>query len=133
MTPDQLAGLHRRCFTDRPRPWSAAEIAAMLALPGVFLHHRTGGFLIGRAIAEEAELLTLAVAPDARRAGLGRQLTEAFAATSRARAARAAFLEVACDNAPALALYAGLGWREAGLRRDYFGPGHDARVLRLAL
>lgn len=140
MTPEALAALHARCFTT-PRPWSAGEFAQLLDSPRCFLLTRPQdgppntplGFLLGRVIADEAELLTLAVAPEARRAGLGRDLTREFAATSRARGATGAFLEVAADNRAARALYAGLGWREAGRRRGYYGPGRDALVLSLAL
>lgn len=133
MTPAQLADLHARCFAKTPRPWSEAEFAALLDLPGIFLLARPEAFLLGRAIAGEAELLTLAVAPDARRTGIGRHLTETFSVTSRHQGAGMAFLEVAHANLAARSLYAGLGWCEAGRRRDYYGPGQDALVLRLAL
>lgn len=130
--PAALAHLHARCFA-RPRPWSEAEFTAMLGTRGTFLLARQSGFLLGRALAGEAELLTLAVDPDARRAGTGRALTAEFADTARAAGATDAFLEVAADNAAARALYAAQGWLEAGLRRGYYGPGADAVVMRLAL
>ena len=132
MTPDQLSTLHARCFTI-PRPWSADEFAALLKTPGCFLLSRPDGFLLGRAIAGEAELLTLAVDPAARRKGTGRSLTQEFAVAARARGAEHLFLEVASDNLPAQALYAALGWQEAGRRPDYYAPGLDAIVMRLNL
>ena len=132
MTPGLLAALHRRCFT-LPRPWSATEFAALLDSPHVFLLARPQGFVLGRAAADEAELLTLAVSPDARRRGIARGLVAEFAATSRARGATRAFLEVAADNGPARALYAAAGWRQAGLRRRYYGPDLDAIVMELPL
>ncbi|MFN3527237.1 MAG: GNAT family N-acetyltransferase [Paracoccus sp. (in: a-proteobacteria)] len=130
--PAALAHLHARCFT-RPRPWSEAEFTSMLGTRGTFLLTRQAGFLLGRALAGEAELLTLAVDPDARRAGIGSDLTAEFATAARAAGATDAFLEVASDNAAARALYAAQGWLEAGLRRGYYGPGVDAVVMRLAL
>lgn len=132
MKPDALAALHARCF-DRPRPWSASEFENLLASPSVFLLTDTHGFLLGRALAGEAELLTLAVAPDARRQGAGRRLTLRFAAAALARPSAEAFLEVAADNAAARRLYAGAGWVEAGVRRRYYGPHTDAIVMRLTL
>lgn len=132
MTPDRLADLHAQCFT-RPRPWGAAEFAALLDSPHAFLLTRPQGFLLGRVIADEAELLTLAVAPEARRLGIARALVNGFAATSRARGAAHAFLEVAADNAAAQALYRAAGWRESGRRRRYYGPDLDAIVMTLPL
>lgn len=133
MTPEALAALHARCFEAAPRPWKPVEFAALLEAPGNLLLCRPGGFLLGRVSADEAELLTLAVAPEARRSGLGRLLTSGFAATSRGRGATRAFLEVAAGNVGARALYSGLGWREAGRRRNYYAAGLDALVLRLEL
>ena len=95
-----------------------------------FLLIRPQGFLLGRSVSDEAELLTLAVAPEARRMGVARALLAEFAHTSHARGAREAFLEVASDNAPAIALYASAGWQRAGTRRDYYAPGIDAMVMR---
>lgn len=136
MTPEALAALHGRCFTT-PRPWSAGEFASLVSLPGSFLLTRPLAFLLGRAVAGEAELLTLAVAPEARRQGTARALVEDFAAEARARGAQTAFLEVAADNLPARALYAAAGWAEAGRRRGYYTPPGatpvDALVLRRAL
>lgn len=133
MTPEALAQLHGACFTV-PRPWTAAEFAGLLDGPGVFLlTEGAEGFLMGRALAGEAELLTLAVAPAARRQGLGARLVARFLAEARARGAESAFLEVAAGNAAALALYLAAGFAQAGRRRGYYrGPdGHieDALVL----
>ncbi|WP_415182525.1 GNAT family N-acetyltransferase [Phaeovulum sp.] len=136
MTPVDLATLHAACFVT-PRPWSASEIVALLALPGCFLETGPHGFLIGRAIAGEAELLTLAVAPTARRLGTGRALVARFAQSARTLGADTAFLEVAACNTAARALYLGLGWHESGLRRRYYhhpdGRAEDAIVMTRAL
>jgi ribosomal-protein-alanine N-acetyltransferase len=133
MTPDDLATLHARCFA-RPRPWTAAEFADLAADPLAFLLvEGDAAFLAGRAVAGEAELLTLAVAPEARRRGLGRGLVARFVYQARARGATEAFLEVAADNAAAIALYHAAGFTPAGRRRDYFAPGTDALVLRRPL
>ena len=132
MSPAELAALHARCFTN-PRPWSETEFRDLLASRGCFLLTHPTAFLLGRAIAGEAELLTIATAPEARRHGHGRALAEEFAATSRRMGAETAFLEVAHDNTPALALYHDCGWREAGRRRGYYAPARDAVILRLDL
>lgn len=133
MTPGALALLHLRCFSTHPRPWSAPEFADLLNSPLNFLLTRPQGFLLGRAVAGEAELLTLAVAPEARRQGIGAALLADFVVASRARGATDAFLEVAADNAGAIALYASRGWAAAGRRRNYYAPGIDAILMRQAL
>jgi ribosomal-protein-alanine N-acetyltransferase len=125
-----LAEVHARSFETG---WSAADIAALLAAPGGFgLAVREDGvicgFLLGRAIAGEAEVLTLAVAPAARRRGVARALMAAAIA-----AAEALFLEVAADNLAALQLYAGAGFVRVGARPGYYGRAGaavDALVLR---
>ena len=76
MTPDALAALHRLCFTDTPRPWSAEEFRELLELPSTLFAVRPGGFALGRLAGLEAEVLTLAVHPAARRRGLGAALVE---------------------------------------------------------
>lgn len=136
MSPEELAALHARAFTSPP-PWSAAAFADALADPASFLLTRDGAFLLGRAVAGEAELLTLATDPARRRQGLARALLADFAAEARARGAASAFLEVAEDNAPARALYAAAGWETAGRRpRYYVRSGAEpvaAAILRLNL
>ncbi|MDF3607786.1 GNAT family N-acetyltransferase [Paracoccus sp. DMF-8] len=127
--PKDLAQIHARCFPAHPRAWSAGEIAALTDRRGSFLLTRPAGFLIGRVIADEAELLTLAVAPEARRQGRGRQLLHEFQAKAAAMGAAEGFLEVASDNPAALALYLSQGWQRAGLRRNYYAPGVDALIL----
>ena len=128
-----MARIHAQCFVATPRPWSAAEIADLIDGPGSFLLTGDDAFLIGRTMADEAELLTVAVAPIARRRGQGRILLARFADAARARGANRAFLEVASDNMPAQALYQAGGWIQAGVRRNYYAPGINALVMTLAL
>jgi ribosomal-protein-alanine N-acetyltransferase len=137
VTPQDLARLHARAFVT-PRPWTAAEFAGFLADPLSFLlTEGDAAFLLGRAVAGEAELLTLATAPEARRRGLGRRLVARFLYQARLRGAGAAFLEVAADNAPALGLYTAAGFAPAGRRPGYYlspqGQAVDALVLRRVL
>lgn len=131
-TPEDMARLHGRCFAT-PRPWSAPEISQLLTDPQVFALREPLGFLIGRSTAGEAELLTVAVAPEARRQGIGARLVEGFLAEAEARQSEVAFLEVAEDNASAIALYLSLGFAPAGRRRAYYrtplGAPVDALVM----
>lgn len=126
-----LASLHAAAFD---KPWSAGEIAALMTTPGVFaLTVDLQGFILCRSIAGEAEILTLAVVPAARRLGVGRALVEAAAGLAATQAAESLFLEVAHDNVPALALYAAAGFERVGLRKGYYLSGADAVVMRRAL
>ncbi|TCZ55290.1 GNAT family N-acetyltransferase [Roseicella aquatilis] len=103
----------------------------MLGMPGAFgLWRPEAGFVLARAAGGEAEILTLAVLPAARRQGLGAALMAAALAGAAARGAEAMFLEVAAGNAAALPLYRGLGFAEVGRRRRYYPDGADALVLR---
>lgn len=136
MTADDMAALHALCFA-LPPPWSAASIAGTLADPASFALTESEAFLIGRAVAGEAEVLTLAVAPQARRRGLAAKLMMRFLYQARLRGAETVFLEVAAGNSAAIALYARFGFAAAGRRRGYYhGPGGataDAIVMRRRL
>lgn len=132
MTPEACAALHARAIATPP-PWSAAAFAATLADPAAFLLSAPGALLVGRVLAGEAELLTLATDPAQRRQGLARALLAGFEAEAARRGAAEAFLEVAENNAPARALYAAAGWRQVGRRAGYYPGAVAALVLRKPL
>jgi ribosomal-protein-alanine N-acetyltransferase len=138
-TPDDVAALAALHAASFDHPWSAQEIGELLTAPGGFgvVVEDAGvyvGFLLGRAAAGEAEVLTVAVASARRGAGLGAALVEAGCGLARAVGAEAVFLEVAVDNAPALRLYERAGFAKAGYRPRYYrrpdGGPIDALVLR---
>ena len=117
-----------------PPPWSERDFAGFLADPLAFLLvEGDAAFLLGRAVAGEAELLTLATAPEARRLGLGRKLVARFLYQARLRGATRAFLEVAADNVAASRLYDAAGFAPVGRRRGYYhapdGTRTDAIVM----
>lgn len=130
----RLAALHAAAFAG---PWDAAAFHALLGQAGVFAVEAPDGFILMRAVADEAEILTLAVCPRARRRGLGGWLVGEGAVEAAARGAVRLFLEVAADNAPARALYARAGFAEAGRRPGYYarpdGGRQDALLLALNL
>jgi ribosomal-protein-alanine N-acetyltransferase len=130
-----LAALHAACF---PQPWSETAMAALLAASGVtgLVLDRGGdpaGLALVRAVAGEAEVLTLGVTPEARRQGAGRALLSACIEAARRARCETLFLEVADTNAAAAALYARAGFVETGRRARYYSDGGDARLLALAL
>jgi ribosomal-protein-alanine N-acetyltransferase len=134
-----LAALHAACFEDR---WDAAAMAALLAVPGTaaliaVVGERPVGFIMTRAAAGEAEILTIGVDPSFRRRTLGTQLIEAACAGVARAGAATMFLEVAEDDPGAQRFYGSAGFRPVGRRRRYYrrrdGRRVDALVLRRAL
>ena len=77
---------------------------------------------------DEAELLTIAAHPDHRRKGLAQNLMQSWTQAAAARGARTAFLEVAADNAGAIALYLRCGFVETGRRKGYYARPDAGRV-----
>jgi len=130
----RLAALHAAAFE---RPWSAEEIEKLFDNQALFAlvcrAPEPVGFILAWAAAGEAEVLTLAVAPEARRQGRGGALVVAACAAAVVRGAGAIYLEVAEDNFAAHALYAKLGFTEAGRRAGYYGDGASAVVMRRTL
>lgn len=134
-----LAELHRLAFP-AGEAWGPEAIAVMLALPGSFALCAAAdggadpaGFVLVRAVADEAEILTLAVLPEQRRQGIGAALLRGAIGEAAARGARTLFLEVSEANRAARALYAAAGFAGRGRRRRYYADGSDALVLALSL
>jgi [ribosomal protein S18]-alanine N-acetyltransferase len=91
------------------------------------------GFILFRVAADEAEVLTLAVTPAARRHGLGRRLLRAALERAAAQGAARMFLEVSAANGPARGLYETAGFSEVARRPRYYVDGSDALVLSRTL
>jgi ribosomal-protein-alanine N-acetyltransferase len=135
-----LPVVHREDFS---RPWSGGEFETLLGQDGVFgfAAWRVGnrkagpvGFVLARHAAGEAEILTVAVLRACRGLGVGRDLMEAVLRDLHAARAETLFLEVDETNAPAIALYRRLGFREVARRPGYYdwpgGRKSDALVMR---
>jgi len=133
MTPECMALCHARAFAGRGQVWSAGEIADLMTSPHVFAVGDARCFALGRVVAGEAELLTLACDPDHQGQGLGRACLALFEAEARNRKATEVFLEVAADNHVARALYASACFAEAGRRTAYYARQGTAAVDALIL
>jgi ribosomal-protein-alanine N-acetyltransferase len=128
-----MAAIHQAAFPPAER-WDAAAIIATVAMPGVLgLVAPAGGMALARVAADEAELLTLAVVPAARRRGLGGLLLRAAMRQAAVIGAHQMFLEVKDGNAAALALYTQAGFAVIASRRQYYPDGAAALVLRASL
>ncbi len=118
--------------------WTRSQCAGILPMPGVAMvlardgEEKPLGFALQRTVADEAELLLIAVDPAARRKGIGQLLLDRFLAAAHHDGASRAHLEVR-DGNPALAMYRRAGFSAAGRRRKYYrgsdGSEYDALTL----
>lgn len=129
-----MAAIHALAFET---PWNAGAFEALLRGLGAFGLLAPDGLILCRVVAGEMEVLTVGVAPAARRRGLGRRLMDAALDAGRLAGAEEAFLEVATDNPAAVALYERLGFARASVRPAYYDRGPqgmvDALVMHLDL
>jgi ribosomal-protein-alanine N-acetyltransferase len=130
-----LAALHGVSFN---RGWGEQEFEQLLTDRNVVADRmaagrKTIGFILSRRAAEEAEILSVAVAPAFRGRGHSRALIDLHMRRLAGLGVRALFLEVDEGNIPARALYAGAGFREVGRRPGYYAKDAAARASALVL
>ena len=127
-----IAALHAAAFK---RGWGEDEVYRLLIDPAVIAHRAMvgsalAGFILSRIAADEAEILSVAVAPARRGRGLSRLLLDLHLRRLAGLGVRAVYLEVDKDNAPARALYRRADFSEVGQRQGYYPGGATALVLR---
>ena len=128
-----IARLHGASFH---RGWSDGEIERMLLDRHVLAHRAMSGrsltgFILSRLVADEAEILSVAVAAARRGKGLARRLLDLHLRRLAGMGARTVFLEVEEGNQPALRLYRRAGFREIGRREGYYRDSKGAAALVL--
>jgi ribosomal-protein-alanine N-acetyltransferase len=121
-------------------PWQEDTFAGLLDRPGVELlvleHEADGivGYAVLWCVVDQGELANVAVVPGRRGQGLGRWLVGRVLDIARARGLRRVYLEVRSSNERAARIYDDFGFREVGVRRDYYDqPREDARILMVEL
>jgi ribosomal-protein-alanine N-acetyltransferase len=130
---EALAAMHRICFRE---PWSAQAFQSSLSLPttkGLIAQSPQvgpGGMVLWSVVAEQAEILTIAVLPPYRHHGLGRRLLAAAWDDAVVGGCLEMFLDVAEDNVAAQRLYAAFGFRECARRKGYYQPDVDGIMMR---
>lgn len=139
----ELAAVHSVAFEAIDQQgWSYTQIASTLAHDGGGAVVARGdgqvlGFILIRAVASEAELITVAVHPSSHRSGIAHALVSSACRHLVATGSEALFLEVRSDNVPAIALYEKLGFSQTGRRARYYkttgGERVDALVYQLDL
>jgi len=132
---EEVAALERELFAHDP--WSVEQFWGELAhVPETrwYVVHDDGSGIDGYAglfaVPPEADVQTIAVAPRSQRRGLGRELLDAVVDEAVRRGCTQLFLEVRVDNDAAIGLYQRAGFERQGRRRNYYGNGVDALVLR---
>ena len=135
---EAVAALERELFAHDP--WSPEQLWGELAhVPDTrwYAVHEdelgVDGYVGLYAVPPQADVQTIAVAPRSQGRGLGRALLGALVAQAASRGCTQLLLEVRDDNEPAITLYESAGFERQGRRRDYYGRGLDALVLRLRL
>lgn len=129
----QVAALERECFSD---PWSEQSLAGELDNPlSLWLVCQVDGEVWGyvgsQTVLGETDMMNVAVLPRARRQGIAQRLILALVAQLKQRGSRCLSLEVRPSNAPAVALYQGLGFSQVGRRPNYYHhPKEDGLILR---
>jgi [ribosomal protein S18]-alanine N-acetyltransferase len=127
-----IARLHAASFG---RGWEEDEVHRLLLDSAVVAHcamvRRTMvGFIMSRTAADEAEILSVAIAAARRGRGFSRPLLDFHLRSLAGLGARTVFLEVDEHNTPACRLYAGAAFQEVGRREGYYEGGATALVLR---
>jgi [ribosomal protein S18]-alanine N-acetyltransferase len=132
---EEIAAVHEAAGQ---RPWGVngylrlLQAPATLALVGRSVHG-TVGFVLAQRALDEAEIVMIAVAPDAQGQGLGQQLLEALHTILAAGGITRIFLDVAEDNVTALSLYRRTGYLPIGRRKDYYAVAEVGSAPRDAL
>jgi ribosomal-protein-alanine N-acetyltransferase len=132
---EQLAALHAAAFR---RGWSAQEFERLLIERNVVADRamsgtRLAGFVISRIAADQAEILSIAVAPPHRRHGLARRLLDVHMRRLAIYGINSLFLEVDERNEPARRLYTGFGFVEVGRRESYYADAGQNAGAALVL
>jgi len=121
-------------------PWTERNFRDALAVGNLCLLAHCDDRIAGMAVLQigggDAELLTMAIQPELRRRGIGRELLAEVVVRAIGYGAEAMWLEVRCSNAAAIALYRAAGFVEVGSRKDYYRTAtgrEDALMMRLGL
>ncbi len=122
---NKLANLHKQCFPDKP--WSASDFAE-LKKSGCEILASDNGFIIWRTVADEAEIISIGVAPNARRSGIAGAMILLMEQELKKSGIVNVFLEVSEVNIPAKKLYEKYGFVPTGKRPKYY-DGTDAIIM----
>lgn len=121
----KLANLHKKCFPNKP--WSADDFRD-LKQSGCEIIMSENGFIVYRIAVDEAEIITIGVAPDFRRSGIASAMIGIIEKNLKSQGVKKIFLEVASNNTAAQKLYENMGFGTVGIRPKYY-DGVDAILM----
>ncbi len=84
-----------------------------------------------QTVLDESEILRIAVVPEMRRKGIAKEFFAEVIGEIKKAGSVSVFLEVRCENLPAIGLYKSAGFEELCIRKNYYGKGQDASILKL--
>tara|TARA_R100001163_G_C5058718_1_gene195352 strand:+ start:942 stop:1508 length:567 start_codon:yes stop_codon:yes gene_type:complete len=138
-----IAALYALAFDD---PWPEPSVRELLSVPGTWglialnsvpsKSDSSGdpvGFILARIVLDEAEILSIGVPPNWRKAGIGRALLTAALDQVQEKGANKVFLEVGKDNPAAVALYTDMAFKQVGLRKKYYRRSDGALIDALVM
>lgn len=119
-----------------PDAWSYRDVQDLICTEGgmCFTAIEDGkvvAYVIGRLIAPEGEIYRVAVAPNKRQRGIGYRLLDYAVKTSKGQGLERLFLEVRSRNIPAIKLYTAYGFKEIGIRKNYYKDPQDDAIVML--
>ena len=126
---NEIVALHKLCFPDHP--WSESDFTD-LKKSGCEIVASKNGFIVWRVTGDEAEIITIGVAPDARRNGIAETMLILMEQELKKQRVVNVFLEVSKVNYPAIKLYEKMGFSVAGNRPKYYN-GVDAIIMKKTL
>ena len=129
----EITALENACFSD---PWSENSFREAIENPLMTLRLATDegneilGYVLLSVVADESEILNIAVSPSHRREGIGRLLLQNALDEAILRGAENCYLEVRVSNESAIGLYTRFGFSPAGIRKNYYSkPKEDALLM----
>ena len=130
---EAVAEIEKICFSD---PWSLNSVNSELDNPlSLWIVAMDGDRVVGyvgsQTVLGDADMMNLAVLPEFRRLGIGKELVKQLINALQSRSAQSLSLEVRQSNVPAIQLYESLGFLQVGLRPNYYkNPKENALILR---
>ena len=125
----ELTKLYAKCFPDKKRKWDEQDFAD-LKKSGCEIITSQNSFIVWRCIGDEAEIISIGVAPVARRTGTASALMQIIEQDVKQMGAKTIFLEVDEANIPAIGLYKKFNFENVGVRPHYYENGHNAIIMK---